>query len=68
MATLRLLDGAVECVIDGVITSAPAAAPVLLVDRTPLSARVRDAKGRVFGVRLDPEGPTLTGDGFKRLR
>lgn len=41
-----------------------ASEPIRLIDRTPLSARVRDASGRGFGLRLTERGPELTGDGF----
>ena len=48
----------------GRVASCEAPEPLRLVDRTPLSVRVRDASGRVFGVRLTERGPELAGDGF----
>lgn len=48
----------------GRVASRPATEPVRLIDRTPVSVRLRDDAGRVFGLRLTPGGAELTGDGF----
>ena len=63
-ALIRCDGRTIVIVTPGCAASAPLPAPVTIVDRTPLSARLRGGDGSIKGARLSHDGLELIGNTF----